>query len=258
MKNTLGLPLEYQELPEYFDAHNVNEETESKNSLVEKLLNKHSVKTVLDLTCGTGSQVFYLSERGYDVTGSDFSPSLLKIARAKASSIKKEVQFIDGDMRHIQVGQFDAAITMFNAIGHLTKDEFAEALQNIHSNLQSDGIYVFDIFNLEAMTDEVISTFVMDINKLIDGVRIHNTQYSEIDLAKSLLTSYDTYTIYKDATSPEIKKNTFSLQIYSAAELESILYQNGFRVIEQSDIAGNDFIPKESLNILIVAKKLPA
>lgn len=44
LKNTLGLPLEYHELPEYFDAHNVNEETEHKNALLERLLKKHSVK----------------------------------------------------------------------------------------------------------------------------------------------------------------------------------------------------------------------
>jgi hypothetical protein len=31
----LGLPLEYQKIPELFDAHNINEQTEVKNSLIE-------------------------------------------------------------------------------------------------------------------------------------------------------------------------------------------------------------------------------
>jgi hypothetical protein len=30
MKINLGLPLEYQQMPEYFDAHNVSEETNAK------------------------------------------------------------------------------------------------------------------------------------------------------------------------------------------------------------------------------------
>ena len=39
---------------------------------LEKLLRKQKVNTVLDLTCGTGSQVFFLTKYGYKVIGSDF------------------------------------------------------------------------------------------------------------------------------------------------------------------------------------------
>ncbi len=79
----LGLPFEYQEKPEYFDAHNVNESTEAKNAFIEKQLKAHNVKTVMDMACGTGSQVFYLAKHGYEVIGSDFSPALLEQARRK-------------------------------------------------------------------------------------------------------------------------------------------------------------------------------
>jgi ubiquinone/menaquinone biosynthesis C-methylase UbiE len=97
----LGLPLEYQQMPEYFDAHNVSEETDAKNAVVERLLKEQKVKTVLDMTCGTGSQVFYLHERGYKVKGSDFSPALLEQARRKAKEFDLDIDFIDGDMREL-------------------------------------------------------------------------------------------------------------------------------------------------------------
>ena len=77
----LGLPLEYKKLPEFFDAHNISDDTISTNIVIEKLLNEQNVKSVLDFTCGTGSQVFFLKKIGYDIAGVDFSPSLLKIAR---------------------------------------------------------------------------------------------------------------------------------------------------------------------------------
>lgn len=35
-EHKLGLPLEYQQMPEYFDAHNISEQTEAKNALLEK------------------------------------------------------------------------------------------------------------------------------------------------------------------------------------------------------------------------------
>ncbi|KTD56744.1 SAM dependent methyltransferase [Legionella santicrucis] len=254
-EHTLGLPLEYQQLPEYFDAHNVSEQTEIKNGLIEKLLKEQKVKTVLDMTCGTGSQVFFLAERGYEVVGSDFSPALLDIARSKAKTMSRDINFIDGDMRVLKAGKFDAVITIFNAIGHLTKADFEKALQNIHANLKEDGVYVFDIFNLQAITDSIIDDFAMDIESIVNGAHIRNVQHSEIDRDRGLLTSHDCYTISKENSEPEIHTNSFSLQIYTAKELEIMLEHNGFKIVEQYDMDGNDFVAEKSLNILTVARK---
>lgn len=253
-KHKLGLPLEYQHMPEYFDAHNVSEETAIKNALVESLLKEQHVKTVLDMTCGTGSQVFYLAERGYEVTGADFSPALLEIARDKAHKAGKNITFIDGDMRELRVGKFDAVITIFNAIGHLTKADFKKALQNIHANLKEGGVYVFDIFNLQAMTDDIIDDFAMDITSVVNGDKIRNIQRSEIDKEQGILTSYDHYTILKEGCEPEIRTNRFSLQVYTADELQTMLEQNGFEVIHQYNMEGQDFVADKSLNILTVAR----
>ncbi|HAT3869032.1 class I SAM-dependent methyltransferase [Legionella pneumophila serogroup 2] len=254
-EHKLGLPLEYQQMPEYFDAHNTSEQTEAKNALIEKLLKAQGVKTVLDMTCGTGSQVFYLAERGYEVVGSDFSPALLEIARSKAKAMNRNITFIDGDIRKLKAGKFDAVITIFNAIGHLTKADFEKALQNIQANLKENGLYIFDIFNLQAITDEMIDDFAMDIESIVNGDHIRNIQQSEIDREKGLLTSHDQYTIWKEHEEPEIHNNSFSLQIYTAEELQTMLEYNGFEVIYQYDMDGNDFIADKSLNILTVARK---
>lgn len=254
-EHKLGLPLEYQQMPEYFDAHNISKDTEAKNAFIEKLLKEQKVKTVLDMTCGTGSQVFYLSERGYEVVGSDFSPALLDKARSKAKEKNRHITFIDGDMRTVKIGKFDAVITIFNAIGHLTKADFEKALQNIHVNLKDSGIYIFDIFNLQAITDQVIDAFKMDIETVVNDVKIRNIQHSEIDREHGLLISHDRYIILRKNGEPEIHTNTFSLQIYTTAELQAMLERNGFKVIGQYDMHGNKFVAEKSLNILTVAKK---
>lgn len=255
-KNKLGLPLEYQQMPEYFDAHNVSAETDAKNAVIEKLLKVQDVKTVLDLTCGTGSQVFYLIEHGYEVIGSDFSPGLIEQARHKAKTLGKNITFMNGDMRDLRVGQFDAVITMFNAIGHVTKDDFEKTLQNIHANLKDGGVYVFDIFNLQAITDEVIAGFKMDLNSEVNGVTIRNVQHSAIDRENGFLISHDHYTIVKKGSEPKILNNTFSLQIYTVQELQEMLTRNGFEIVHVYDLQGDEFIADKSLNILVVAKKV--
>jgi len=253
-EHKLGLPIEYQKMPEYFDAHNINALTKTKNALIGQLLKEQKVKTILDMTCGTGSQVFYLTEHGYDVIGSDFSPALLEMARAKAKKLDRNITFIDGDMRTLQAGKFDAVISIFNAIGHLTKADFEKTLKNIQANLKDNGIYVFDILNLQAITDEIIDDFIMDIEETINGAKIHNVQHSEIDRNTGLLTSHDRYTIQKKGTEPEGYTNSFSLQLYTAKELRAILDRNGFEIIAQYDMDGNQFVADKSSSILTVAK----
>ncbi|MBN8828199.1 MAG: class I SAM-dependent methyltransferase [Sphingobacteriia bacterium] len=254
-KTKLGLPLEYQKLPEYFDAHNIGEDTELKNSVIERLLKKHQIKTVLDLTCGTGSQVFYLKKHNYEVTGADLSPQLLTIARDRATKEKLDTKFIAGDMRTLKVGEFDAVITIFNAIGHLTKPGFEKAIRNIHKNLKTGGIYIFDIFNLKALTDQVIENFAMHTQKKVKDTTVHSMQCSTIDRIKGLLTSYDTYMIQKNAGKPEIFNNKFQLQIYTSQELKEMLIKNGFRVLNRYGMNGEEFIEDKTLNMLTVSKK---
>ncbi|MEI6627973.1 MAG: methyltransferase domain-containing protein [Alphaproteobacteria bacterium] len=254
-KINLGLPLEYKKLPEYFDAHNVCDDTDSKNSVIEKLLKAHKVKTVLDLTCGTGSQVFFLAKHGYQVTGADFSPALLEIARGRASSEKIDVNFIDGDMRTLKVGTFDAVITIFNAIGHLTKAGFEKSIRNIHKNLKDGGLYVFDIFNLEAMTDEAVAGLAMHTHKKIGNTQIYAIQSSSIDRNNGLLTSYDSCMIQKNADKPQSFNNKFSLQIYTANELKQMLARNGFETVGQYGMDGSKFVEGKTLNIITVARK---
>ncbi len=254
-KTKLGLPIEYKKLPEYFDAHNTSDGTDAKNGVIEGLLKKHNVHTVLDLTCGTGSQVFFLDARGYQCTGSDFSPDLIKMAKAKARKEKRDIPFLDGDMRTISVGTFDAVITIFNAVGHLTKAGFSKAMKNVHRNLKNGGIYVFDIFNLEAMTDAVVADFAYSLEKKINGAHVYSVQCSTIDRNKGLLTSYDTYVVQKNAEKPECFKNTFALQLYTAAELREMLAKNGFETLGQYGMDGKEFLEKKTISILTVARK---
>ncbi len=251
----LGLPLEYKKLPQYFDAWNINENTEKTNEIIAKLLKSHNVKAVLDLTCGTGSQVFYLAKQGFNVTGVDVSSPLLDIARKRALKEKYDVKFIDGDMRTLKVGYFDAVITIFNAVGHLTKLGFAKAIRNIYKNLKERGIYIFDILNRDSMTEETVANLAYYVHKKIGSTQILATQCSTFDKANGVLTSYNSYLIQKKADRPERFYNKFSLQIYTAEELKALLAENGFEVLAQSALDSAEFIKDKSLNILTVARK---
>ncbi len=254
LENTFGLPLEYSSLSNYYDLLSQGND-ESTHLSLEKILRENKAKTVLDLTCGTGAQVFWLTKKGFQVVGSDQSHELLKIASKKAKDAGFSIPFHYGDMREFRLGKFDAVITIFNAIGHLTKKDFETALKNIKENLKLGGIYIFDIFNLEALSDQAVKNLAMDIKKSTDNTIIRHIQKSILDRASGLLTSLDEFTIQKGTKEPVTIKEKFSLQLYTAHELKEMLARNGFEVVGQYDLDGSPFSNLESERILTVGRR---
>ena len=66
--------------------------------LVE-LINKKDVKRdkALDVACGTGNYSIFLAEKGYKVTGLDFSNQALKVAQNRAKAKKLKIKFKRAD-----------------------------------------------------------------------------------------------------------------------------------------------------------------
>lgn len=247
-------PSHYNKEAESYNAFN---EVRSAliNATLEKILNKYNAKTVLDLTCGTGSQVFWLTKCGFGVVGSDINAKMLKIAKDKAAQENLDLQFIKGDMRTVHVGEFDAAITIFNSIGHLTKTDFEKALQNIRGNLKDEGFYIFDIANLNYfLKDDHITQLTIDWLTTQDDIHYRDIQYSIVN-TDGILTFYTTSIVQKVSEKPKISKSTKTLQLYTAQQLKDVLNKNGFKVIEQCDIDGSPFIEERTDRILTIAQK---
>lgn len=247
-------PSHYNKEAQHYDKFN-EKNSESINKLIETILKKYNVKTVLDLTCGTGSQVFWLAKRGYDVVGSDINPKMLNIAKDKAKKQKLDINFIKGDMRTTKAGKFDAVVTIFNAIGHLTKGDFEKAMRNIHENLNEKGIFVFDIFNLNyLLKDDNITKLTIDGQKKSGDTTVREIQYSTIS-ADGVLASYDIYHEQVGSNKPKITKAFQTLQVYSAKQLKDMLQKNGFKVLRQCKIDGSRLSEYKTDRILTVAMK---
>ena len=135
------------------------------------------------------------------------------------------------------------------------KQLFEKTLCNIHGNLNEGGIYIFDIFNVNALTDTAVADFAYQIHKKVGDTQILSVQCSTIDRELGILTSYDTYLIQKNAEVPERFHNTFSLQIYTATELRAMLAKNGFETLGHYGMRGEKFVEDVTQNILTVAKK---
>jgi len=73
---------------------------------------------VLDLACGSGNATIPAARKGARVTGLDFSPDLLAIARERAADATVEVEWVEGDAQELPFpnASFDRVISTF---GHM-------------------------------------------------------------------------------------------------------------------------------------------
>jgi ubiquinone/menaquinone biosynthesis C-methylase UbiE len=56
----------------------------------------------LDLGCGTGTNVIYMAQHGWDVIGIDFTPRAITMAKEKAATAHVSPRFIVGDVTRLQ------------------------------------------------------------------------------------------------------------------------------------------------------------
>lgn len=243
---------DYSAQAKYYDILEGNtQDVNAFNKILDKLLKNYKVKSVLDLTCGTGAQAIYLHKNGYNVTASDFSKEMVAVAQRKYPKIK----FHQADMRYAQFGKFDAVISIFNAIGHLSKSDFAKSIRNIASNLKPNGIYIFDIFNFDFMKHNFISSQFIDTCKEVEGTKYVRFNKNKFNRKKAIMTMNQKTYVQEGIDKPQIFRDSWDMQIYSSEQLKDILNRNGFEVARFLSMDGKKFDREKSLFILTIATK---
>ena len=103
------------------------------------------VQSVLDCTCGIGTQAIALALKDYYVTASDLSEANLAEAQSNADELDLTVLWQQADMRHLDEatldGPFDAVISLGNSLPHLlTEDDMIEALRQLYDQVKPGGL----------------------------------------------------------------------------------------------------------------------
>lgn len=106
-----------------------------------------AVRKVLDVSCGTGSFLFKLSDYNYALSGCDYVAAMVARAHRKALRRGLQIPFWRADMSQFAVKQpQDAIVCLYDSINYLLSIENCQKFyQACHHNLASDGILIFDI-----------------------------------------------------------------------------------------------------------------
>jgi len=107
--------------------------------------------TLLDLGCGTGRHVLQFARRGFDVTGLDLSPHMLRVTRDKleAESLKADLVPQDlCDLSRFDSVSFDYVICMFSTLGLIRgRAHRTDVLRQVRRLLKPGGLLVLHVHN---------------------------------------------------------------------------------------------------------------
>lgn len=113
---------------------------------------------VIDLGCGTGTNVLTLAARGWQATGVDFVPAAIRQARAKVRQSGLTVQFIQADVSRLPPGlaSFDLVLDIgcFHGLEPAARSMYLDQLDQI---LRPDGIWFLYAFLSEKSTPGLAS-----------------------------------------------------------------------------------------------------
>jgi len=131
----------------------------SENGFFKNILDKHQVKNVLDIACGTGFHSIHLTQQGFNVTAADGSEDMLKQTKDNARLFGFDnLQMEKVDWLYITdtiKEEFDAVICLGNSITHLFYENYyRKAIKEIFKVLKKGGVFIVDQRNYDVILDE--------------------------------------------------------------------------------------------------------
>ena len=104
-------------------------------------LRERGVHRVLDLGCGAGRHLIYLSRQGFEVHGIDIAETGLKLARRWLEEEGHTARLAMGDITRLPYagGSFEALLSLY-VIYHTTLDQMCEAVSEMHRVLRPGGL----------------------------------------------------------------------------------------------------------------------
>lgn len=113
----------------------------------------------LDLCCGTGALLEYVSKRGFSCVGIDKSPYQVEIAKHKVPDAKFHIE----DVRNLSLSRrFDIITCTYDSLNYLTrKRDLERVFRKVRRHLAEYGLFIFDMNTFGGLQEKWCKTFVI-------------------------------------------------------------------------------------------------
>lgn len=108
-------------------------------------LYQHKPKTIIDLSCGTGSLFKHLKSTKWKIFGNDLSFEMLELVQEKVGS--EPIPIFCSDFRNLPIRQnsFDLALVLYDSVNYVIgDDQVLPFFDEIYSILKNNGLFIFD------------------------------------------------------------------------------------------------------------------
>lgn len=208
---------------------------EEQGVILDNIIKKYSsVKnpTILDCSCGIGTQCLGLAQLGYKVTATDLSPKAVELAKEEADKRGLNITFNVADFTKLKeqvLGFYDCIITCDNSIPHLLTNELLYlALSNIYSKLNNSGLFICSIRDYDKLLNEKPTNTNPSIKKF-DQLRTISFQIWDWSKDNTYCVNHFTLKGHDDNYQTYLRKTYY--RAYQRDEISRVLSEVGFQNI---------------------------
>ena len=241
----------------YYDLLYMDKDYEGEVNYIHSLIqrfSKNEVKTIFDIGCGTGTHARYFSEKGYSVTGIDFSEKMIEEAKKRnipnAEFLVKNIV----DEFHLNK-QVNVVTCLFHVLSYQNENrQVIQLMNNVAEHLTEDGIFIFDFWYTPAVLTERPS---VKIKRFEDkDVKITRIAEPVLKINENIVdVNYELFV--KEKTTGELAtiKEVHPMRYFSLPEVEQYLAFAGLKLLYSAEWMTEQIPSDKTWGVCCVAVK---
>lgn len=246
--------INFERYAAYYDLIYSDKDYRAETEYVHSLLLKNMLTcgAVLELGSGTGRHGRMLGELGYEVTGVEISPEMLK-----KSSVTSNFKHVLGDIKSFRSSQkFDAVISLFHVVSYQVMNHEVESVfktANVH--LEKGGLFIFDIWYGPAVCELKPETRVKRFKN--ECMEISRIAESEIHPNENCVdVNYTLFAKDRKSDKYDVVKESHRLRFFSIPELSYVASKNEFELVGAEEFLSGARPSEKTWGVCFVMRKI--
>jgi SAM-dependent methyltransferase len=211
-------------------------------------------RRILDLGCGTGATLAWLTRRNYVAIGIDESPQMLDACRQRLDALQLQYDVRQGDLRTIggEIGIMDLVLAL-DVVNELNSLRDLEALfSSVYKALADEKMFIFDLYTMQGLSQQALAGDQLIYNQADLTVMATNSFDYERQIHERRFMAFR-----RQGDVWQRSEGSRILRGYPAQAIIALLRRCGFQTVKVVTTSFDEFEPgiSSTNRILLLAQK---